>query len=123
MKWTEPKKINTSFDTANNYRKEEQNKNSEEEKNISIKNSAIELKQKIDCNVSLDQSSCINSINEKNINEFTLKNKENISIFSVFGGETQHSEYSKLEAYKIELENILGDYVFASLYRKIDNLV
>ena len=119
---SEPKKINYNNIKNETCINQEDNKNLEEEKNISLKiiQNDNKLKEKLDPNENLVQLSYANSNYENDFKKLTTNNNNESSNEIA---DTQYSDYSRLEAYKIELENILGDYVFASLYRKIDNLV
>jgi hypothetical protein len=95
----------------------------EEEKNITFKKSELQTVSEQEYNPefsSKKENKETLLFGTQNINNFTLKNT---TISEHIQESISHSDYSKLEAYKIELENELGDYVFASIYRKIDDIV
>jgi hypothetical protein len=102
---------------------EEDNSNIEEEKNLTFKKSELQTVSEQEFNPefsSKKENKETLLFETQNINNFTLKDT---TISEHKQENTGHSDYSKLEAYKIELENELGDYVFASIYRKIDDIV
>lgn len=123
IKWAEPKKKDP-FEPENlDNKNEEDIKEIEEEKNLTFKKYGLQTisERKLSPEFSVKNETKENFFFEtQNINNFTLKN----TTISEFKEESiNNCDYSKLEAYKIALENELGDFIFASIYRKIDNVV
>jgi hypothetical protein len=116
--------MKNTLDTEILFDKTEDDRNCiEEEKNLTFKKSELQTvcEQELYPEFS-SKSETKDTIlfSTNNINNFTLKNT---TVSEYKQDYINHSDYSKLEAYKIELENELGDYVFASIYRKIDDIV
>jgi len=106
----------TSFKQISSFTPQEELKNCEEEKKATVKIANIETTK---TRYETEEQTHKNDSLQLN---FTLKGGDN-SVQNPKPNHFDDTDYSQLECYKIILETELGDSLFSSLYRIIDNNV
>jgi len=125
IKYAEPKIMN--FNQVLNEIKREESKNYEEEKKGTLK--LVHKDTDKDLIITTKSNQLIKENESKEMNSDIISSNYTLKLdnFSTFredkSDEFNYTDYSKLESYKIELENDLGDMLFANLYQIIDNIV